>query len=83
MLMAYNKQDVTNLADKLVAAVDAVVVDGFQLSDDSDELAGVAMAIPPVANEAKDTDAFILHLIEALAGKIGDRRVDPEPPVVQ
>ena len=56
--------------------VDGVKTDGLG-ADDMDEVIGLMTAIAAAADEAKDTDAFALHLISELADQIGDRRVDP------
>lgn len=76
MTQEYKFGDVDNFAQKLFEAFDAVKSDGFQLTDDADELTAVLMAIPPAANEFGDTDAAISHLISALSRRLGDRLVD-------
>lgn len=76
--MAYDEGQVRELAQALLGAVDAVR-DGL---GPEDAAAGVSLltALSAAADEARDTDAFALHLISELADVIGDRRVNSEDP---
>lgn len=64
--MTYDESQVRDLADAIVAAVDAVKDDGVG-ADDLDEAYGVIAALAGAADEAKDTDAFLAHMISQLS----------------
>lgn len=72
----YNKEQVVAAADAIVATIDAVK-DGL---DAADVGAAVTLltAVAAAADEFKgDTDAAVLHLVAAIADRIGDQRVNP------
>lgn len=75
--MTYDESQVRQLADSIIKGVDAVKDDGIGV-DDLDEAYGIMTALGAAADEAKDTDAFISHMISEFA-KIGAaRRGDPK-----
>lgn len=72
--MAYDETQVRAFASALLKAVDAIKTDGLG-ADDADEAMGVLSTLAAAADEAKDTDAFALHLISQLSDEVGDRMV--------
>jgi hypothetical protein len=76
--MAYNKDEVTTLAD----AVWNIIV-GLKNGIGGDDIANLTaalMAAPAASNELKDDfDAAGLHIVARLADKFGDSRVNPVP----
>lgn len=72
--MAYNKQHPVNLADRMID-VGVAFGDGFQLTEDSDEIMAVVPAIVASADEFKeDTASALMHLGSRLMDKGADMR---------
>lgn len=82
--MAYQKENVQELADKVMKVAEAFS-DGFQLSDDSDEIMAVVPALVNASDEFKeDAASALMHLGARLLEKGADMRrakADAEPPV--
>ena len=71
----YKESDVRAFARSLVGGYDAVA-DGIDVQDTAAAV-DLMTKFAAAANEARDRDAFGLHLISEIADVLGDRRVDP------
>ena len=74
--MAYNKAQVQEAADALWAVIQAAR-DGIQ-AEDMGAAVMLLTSIASVADNAKDTDAFVAHLASRLLDHVGDELVDAE-----
>ena len=72
--MAYEKPQVVGLGDAIVAA-GVAFSDGFQLTEDSDEVLAVGTALVTAADEFKeDPVAALLHVAGRIADVAGDMK---------
>jgi hypothetical protein len=76
--MAYDKTQVHAVADGVVALVYALK-DGIDVTDVG-AATGLLTSFMSAADEAKDTDAFLMHLGSRILDVVGDQRVDTEAP---